>query len=100
MSEPGIRINAVEIEKLARLAGLTVQEEIVPSLIESMRVMLQNFAVLQEVAGPGGTQHPTEALLGLNDARRDTPRLDTDIEALCQSKDFEENLFFVPKILD
>lgn len=100
MSESEIRIDAKEIERLAKLAGLTIPDDLLPSLLESMRLMLQNFSVLRRVDGQPIVQHPTEVRFSLSDARRDVPRISSVNNALFLSKDFEENLFFVPKILD
>jgi len=88
-----------EVEATASLAAIEVSDADIERLTEALGVVLEHFSVIEKVeletTVPGT---PVERRCGLDELRADVAAPERGGEAVAAAPDFEDDLFFVPRV--
>lgn len=89
----------LELDRLAELTGLSIDDARRERLARALDTMVEYFDLVSGEAAPeGGAGGPVEVVVALDDLRADVPVPSEPGRVVAASPDFEEEVFFVPRV--
>jgi len=100
MTDPKDLLSRDEVKATAELAALDLTEAGLERMTGALQAMLGHFAVIGQVELPGKIAgSPVERPVPFEDMRADEAVQADNEQVLASAPDFEDELFFVPRIL-
>jgi aspartyl/glutamyl-tRNA(Asn/Gln) amidotransferase C subunit len=94
-------VSIEETRAIADLALIEVDDEDLAELREALEVVLEHFSVIEKVElEDGGLGSPVERPCRHDELRDDIGLPPRAEEAVRAAPDFEDNLFFVPRVVE